>query len=72
MLQSKVLIPNTLSIISWTAMAEHYSQWVWFRKLFVLFSVYSYLTPLNIIVASPIHPSLKQIGRTIQSGLSMD
>jgi LmbE family N-acetylglucosaminyl deacetylase len=72
MLQSKVLIPNTLSIVSWTAMAEHYSQWVWFRKLFVLFSVYSYLTPLNIIVASPIHPSLKQIGRTIQSGLSMD
>lgn len=29
------------------AMAEHESQWVWFRRLFVLFSSYSYINVLK-------------------------
>ncbi|WOL05384.1 hypothetical protein Cni_G14112 [Canna indica] len=34
---------------SYHAMAEHESQWVWFRKLFVLFSSYTYMNTLKII-----------------------
>lgn len=34
---------------SYRAMAEHYSQWIWFRKLFVLFSSYTYMNTLHRI-----------------------
>lgn len=34
---------------SYIAMAEHQSQWVWFRKLFVLFSSYTYMNTLRKI-----------------------
>ncbi|CAA6671483.1 unnamed protein product [Spirodela intermedia] len=32
---------------SYRAMAEHQSQWLWFRKLFVLFSSYTYMNTLR-------------------------
>lgn len=32
---------------SYLAMAEHSSQWVWFRKLFVVFSSYTYINTLR-------------------------
>lgn len=32
---------------SFLAMAQHLSQWVWFRKLFVLFSSYTYVNTLR-------------------------
>ncbi|CAL9057994.1 unnamed protein product [Musa banksii] len=35
---------------SYLAMAEHQSQWVWFRKLFVLFSSYTYMNTLQKII----------------------
>lgn len=34
---------------SYLAMAQHKSQWVWFRKLFVLFSSYTYINTLRKI-----------------------
>ncbi|KAL6579195.1 hypothetical protein OROMI_009411 [Orobanche minor] len=34
---------------SYAAMAQHYSQWVWFRKLFVAFSSYTYVNMLKKI-----------------------
>ncbi|KAK9087560.1 hypothetical protein Syun_029954 [Stephania yunnanensis] len=34
---------------SFNAMAQHRSQWVWFRKLFVLFSSYTYMNTLRKI-----------------------
>lgn len=34
---------------SFHAMAEHSSQWVWFRKLFVSFSSYTYVNTLRKI-----------------------
>ncbi|XP_058090660.1 uncharacterized protein LOC131237042 isoform X2 [Magnolia sinica] len=34
---------------SFLAMAQHESQWVWFRKLFVLFSSYTYMNTLKRI-----------------------
>lgn len=34
---------------SYLAMAAHYSQWVWFRKLFVLLSSYTYMNTLQKI-----------------------
>ncbi|XP_026657335.1 probable N-acetylglucosaminyl-phosphatidylinositol de-N-acetylase isoform X3 [Phoenix dactylifera] len=42
-------IPNSLPRKSYLAMAEHESQWVWFRKLFVLFSSYTYTNTLRKI-----------------------
>lgn len=72
LLQNKIIVPNTNTLQSWNAMAMHYSQWVWFRKLFVLFSTYTYVTPLVMLQASPIHPSIKHVGKSIQSGLVMD
>ncbi|KAJ6838295.1 putative N-acetylglucosaminyl-phosphatidylinositol de-N-acetylase isoform X1 [Iris pallida] len=35
--------------VIYLAMAEHYSQWIWFRKLFVLFSSYTYMNTLRKI-----------------------
>lgn len=34
---------------SYIAMAQHMSQWIWFRKLFVLFSSYTYVNTLKKI-----------------------
>ncbi|XP_057472073.1 uncharacterized protein LOC130760680 isoform X3 [Actinidia eriantha] len=34
---------------SYMAMAQHRSQWIWFRKLFVLFSSYTYVNTLKKI-----------------------
>ncbi|KAF5185079.1 N-acetylglucosaminylphosphatidylinositol de-n-acetylase family protein [Thalictrum thalictroides] len=34
---------------SFTAMAQHQSQWIWFRKLFVSFSSYTYINVLKKI-----------------------
>lgn len=34
---------------SFLAMAQHMSQWVWFRKLFVSFSSYTYVNTLQRI-----------------------
>ncbi|XP_010940401.4 LOW QUALITY PROTEIN: uncharacterized protein [Elaeis guineensis] len=42
-------IPNSLPRKSYRAMAEHESQWIWFRKLFVLFSNYTYMNTLRKI-----------------------
>lgn len=38
---------NINPILPFKAMATHYSQFVWYRKLFVLFSRYSYLNTFN-------------------------
>ncbi|XP_058227629.1 uncharacterized protein LOC131336033 isoform X3 [Rhododendron vialii] len=34
---------------SYNAMAQHRSQWIWFRKLFVVFSSYTYVNTLKKI-----------------------
>ncbi|CAA0372409.1 unnamed protein product [Arabidopsis thaliana] len=46
---SKVIIINKQPWKSFKAMAQHLSQWVWFRKLFVLFSSYTYVNTLDRI-----------------------
>uniref|UniRef100_A0A1D1XPV8 N-acetylglucosaminylphosphatidylinositol deacetylase n=1 Tax=Anthurium amnicola TaxID=1678845 RepID=A0A1D1XPV8_9ARAE len=40
---------NTHPRKCYLAMAEHESQWVWFRKLFVMFSSYTYVNTLRKI-----------------------
>ncbi|XP_073138531.1 uncharacterized protein [Henckelia pumila] len=44
--QSQCLL-NQDPLKSYSAMAQHSSQWVWFRKLFVLFSSYTYVNTLK-------------------------
>ncbi|CAG7865887.1 unnamed protein product [Brassica rapa] len=46
---SKVSIINEQPLKSYEAMAQHLSQWVWFRKLFVSFSSYTYTNTLQRI-----------------------
>uniref|UniRef100_A0A0D9WB87 N-acetylglucosaminylphosphatidylinositol deacetylase n=1 Tax=Leersia perrieri TaxID=77586 RepID=A0A0D9WB87_9ORYZ len=46
--QTYALVNNSPSR-SFEAMAAHKSQWVWFRRLFVLFSSYSYINVLQKI-----------------------
>ncbi|PKU69295.1 N-acetylglucosaminyl-phosphatidylinositol de-N-acetylase isoform X1 [Dendrobium catenatum] len=43
-------LPNQNPLKCYQAMAEHYSQWVWFRKLFVLLSRYTYVNTVRRIV----------------------
>ncbi|ESQ50129.1 hypothetical protein EUTSA_v10002077mg [Eutrema salsugineum] len=43
---SKLIIINEQPWKSLEAMAQHLSQWVWFRKLFVIFSSYTYTNTL--------------------------
>jgi N-acetylglucosaminylphosphatidylinositol deacetylase len=38
--------------INWSAMRAHESQFVWYRRLFVIFSVYTYSNDLRPIIAS--------------------
>ncbi|KAL5704007.1 N-acetylglucosaminylphosphatidylinositol deacetylase [Ranunculus cassubicifolius] len=40
---------NKHPLTSFIAMSQHQSQWVWYRKLFVLFASYSYLNVLRKI-----------------------
>ncbi|XP_072977918.1 uncharacterized protein [Typha angustifolia] len=40
-------LPNSNPYRSYQAMAGHESQWIWFRKLFVLFSSYTYMNTLR-------------------------
>ncbi|KAH0865292.1 hypothetical protein HID58_082503 [Brassica napus] len=47
--RSKVIIINEQPLKSYEAMAQHLSQWVWFRKLFVSFSSYTYTNTLQRI-----------------------
>lgn len=44
-------LPNRHPLKSYQAMSEHYSQWVWFRKLFVILSRYTYINTLRRIDA---------------------
>ncbi|KAJ4896123.1 N-acetylglucosaminylphosphatidylinositol de-N-acetylase family protein [Raphanus sativus] len=46
---SKVIVTNEQPLKSFEAMAQHLSQWVWFRKLFVSFSSYTYTNTLQKI-----------------------
>nr|XP_043613050.1 probable N-acetylglucosaminyl-phosphatidylinositol de-N-acetylase isoform X2 [Erigeron canadensis] len=41
---------NVNPLRSYAAMSEHLSQWVWFRKLFVSFSSYTYVNTLRKIM----------------------
>ncbi|EPS72586.1 hypothetical protein M569_02171, partial [Genlisea aurea] len=43
------LIPNVDPVKTYAAMAQHSSQWVWYRKLFVAFSSYTYCNTLKRI-----------------------
>ncbi|KAF3323142.1 N-acetylglucosaminyl-phosphatidylinositol de-N-acetylase-like isoform X2 [Carex littledalei] len=43
------LLLNSSPYKSYRAMAQHKSQWVWFRKLFVVFSSYTYVNTLHKI-----------------------
>lgn len=45
--QSNYATVNFNPVYTWKAMATHYSQFVWYRKLFVLFSRYAYLNTFN-------------------------
>ena len=40
--------------LSWRAMRAHASQWVWYRKLFVLFSSYSWRNDFDRIDPEPV------------------
>ncbi|XP_031493553.1 uncharacterized protein LOC116259782 isoform X2 [Nymphaea colorata] len=42
-------LPNKSPCLSANAMAQHSSQWVWFRRLFVVFSRYTYMNTLRKI-----------------------
>ncbi|XP_020517248.1 probable N-acetylglucosaminyl-phosphatidylinositol de-N-acetylase isoform X3 [Amborella trichopoda] len=44
---------NAHPTVSFNAMAQHKSQWVWFRKLFVLLSSYSYVNSLRELRRTP-------------------
>lgn len=44
-----VCLINEHPVKSFSAMAQHMSQWVWFRKLFVSFSSYTYVNTLRRI-----------------------
>jgi N-acetylglucosaminylphosphatidylinositol deacetylase len=33
--------------LNWKAMAAHHSQFVWYRRLFVVFSIYTYVNRLR-------------------------
>ncbi|CAA7060660.1 unnamed protein product [Microthlaspi erraticum] len=48
---SRAVIINEQPLKSFEAMAQHSSQWVWFRKLFVSFSSYTYVNTLQRIKA---------------------
>lgn len=37
-------------LINWKAMASHYSQFVWYRRLFVIFSCYTYRNRLRAVM----------------------
>ena len=39
--------------INWCAMARHASQFVWYRRLFVVFSSYTYCNTLRRIPTTP-------------------
>ncbi|XP_020572024.1 probable N-acetylglucosaminyl-phosphatidylinositol de-N-acetylase isoform X2 [Phalaenopsis equestris] len=43
-------MPNLHPLKCYQAMAEHYSQWLWFRKLFVVLSRYTYVNTLRRII----------------------
>ncbi|XP_071715984.1 uncharacterized protein [Rutidosis leptorrhynchoides] len=45
--ESKECFLNDHPRRSYAAMSEHRSQWVWFRKLFVIFSSYTYVNTLR-------------------------
>lgn len=34
-------------VLSWKAMSTHQSQWVWYRRLFVIFSCYTFVNKLR-------------------------
>lgn len=44
-----VLVVRLTPWESWCAMATHASQWVWYRRLFVLFSRYTYINTIVCI-----------------------
>ena len=46
-LSEDILFLNVSVGLAWRAMATHHSQFVWYRKLFVLFSRYGYLNTLR-------------------------
>ena len=48
-LSEDMLFVNVNIGLAWRAMAAHYSQFVWYRKLFVLFSRYGYVNTLRPI-----------------------
>lgn len=41
---------NVNPVISWKAMKMHFSQFVWYRRLFVIFSRYSYINTLKEVI----------------------
>ncbi|XP_051133479.1 probable N-acetylglucosaminyl-phosphatidylinositol de-N-acetylase isoform X1 [Andrographis paniculata] len=47
--QGSHYLPNSDPRKTYAAMAQHSSQWVWYRKLFVTFSSYSYVNTLKKI-----------------------
>lgn len=42
-------------LLNWVAMQTHQSQFVWYRRLFVVFSCYTYVNTLQVIQNSKIH-----------------
>jgi len=42
-LREKVVFLNLNLFLNWKAMASHYSQFVWYRRLFVVFSRYTFI-----------------------------
>jgi N-acetylglucosaminylphosphatidylinositol deacetylase len=46
-LESHVLVAATSAMEVRRAMSLHRSQWVWYRKLFVVFSRYAYVNSLR-------------------------
>lgn len=45
--------------IVWTAMAAHHSQFVWYRRLFVIFSRYAYVNTFKRMQVPPPPPPLQ-------------
>jgi len=54
---------NSSVLPAWNAMKKHYSQWVWYRRLFVLFSSYSYVNVLERIEFSEVSGSEEEWNR---------
>lgn len=47
--EGKIAFRMFQPFLVWDAMSAHYTQFVWYRRLFVIFSIYSYTNTFNVV-----------------------